>query len=309
MGLPERSRPAPAAGMRPVRTALGEWNEIWNGHVAVTCPVARAMRESLLSSDPDAAVTESWPGATPSSRTGVIRTLAACTSSLPVGRSRCRWPAAADGLPGPTTALWPRDWGVGGPISQGGHISPAEAAAVLADVAGGTLAAETSYGMGRMKPGPARPANSRSRSVKATSSIWLVASAMCGRRSPGTLCAPAGYEKLSGLGLESRSWVRAAVAGLLATLTRVPSALGSDEHELLRSSCRRTKRRLLCSGRWQRSSSIPGRMWHLGGTVKGWYRSPPSSFSGREPMPSTGGGRWISNGHPYGRPQSLGTPG
>jgi hypothetical protein len=40
-------------------------------------------------------------------------------------------------------ASWPRIWGVGGPLSEGGYISPGEAAAVLADVAGrGALAAK-----------------------------------------------------------------------------------------------------------------------------------------------------------------------
>jgi Acetyltransferase (GNAT) domain len=39
-------------------------------------------------------------------------------------------------------ASWPDIWGVGGPISDGGRISPAEAAAVLDDVAGrGTVSA------------------------------------------------------------------------------------------------------------------------------------------------------------------------
>ena len=42
-----------------------------------------------------------------------------------------------------TTASWPRTWGIGGPISREGGIGPAEAAAVLADVAGRrTLATE-----------------------------------------------------------------------------------------------------------------------------------------------------------------------
>jgi len=40
------------------------------------------------------------------------------------------------------TASWPRAWGVGGPICQDGKVSVAEAAAVLADLAGGTLVAE-----------------------------------------------------------------------------------------------------------------------------------------------------------------------
>ena len=31
----------------------------------------------------------------------------------------------------PTAASWPRRWGVGGPITSGGNIDPAEAAAVL----------------------------------------------------------------------------------------------------------------------------------------------------------------------------------
>ena len=115
-----------------------------NGHVAVTRPVPRATWESLLSSDPDAVVTQSlaWRDAVfADGRYQDISRLYEFPSGrqvvLPLARRRRRPAWAA------MTASWPRDWGVGGPISQGGHISPAEAAAVLADVArGGTLAAE-----------------------------------------------------------------------------------------------------------------------------------------------------------------------
>ena len=56
---------------------------------------------------------------------------------LPLARHRRQPPWAA------VVASWPQVWGVGGPISEGGRISPTEAAAVLADVASrGTLAAQ-----------------------------------------------------------------------------------------------------------------------------------------------------------------------
>ena len=48
---------------------------------------------------------------------------------LPLARPR-RAPAGST-----TTGSWPGEWGVGGPISEGGCIAPAEALAVLADVA------------------------------------------------------------------------------------------------------------------------------------------------------------------------------
>jgi hypothetical protein len=53
---------------------------------------------------------------------------------------------------GAMAASWPREWGVGGPITPGGQVSPEEAAAVLADVAAqrGTLVSEIQlrYGAG-----------------------------------------------------------------------------------------------------------------------------------------------------------------
>jgi hypothetical protein len=54
---------------------------------------------------------------------------------LPLARPRAAWNSV--------TASWPRVWSVCGPISRGGQVSTAEAAAVLADLARqGTLVAE-----------------------------------------------------------------------------------------------------------------------------------------------------------------------
>lgn len=115
-----------------------------NSHVSVTRPVPRAAWESLFSSDPDAVVTQSlaWRDAVfMDGRYEDISRLYEFPSGqqvvLPLARRRPSPAWAA------MTASWPRDWGVGGPISRGGHIGPAEASAVLADVAQrGTVVAE-----------------------------------------------------------------------------------------------------------------------------------------------------------------------
>jgi Acetyltransferase (GNAT) domain len=115
-----------------------------NGRPAVTSPVPRAVWESLLHADPGAVVTQSlaWHDALlAGGRYQDVSLLYEFPSGqqvlLPMVRPR-HTPAWAA-----TMASWPRDWGIGGPISPGGDVGPAEAAAVLADLAGRrTLATE-----------------------------------------------------------------------------------------------------------------------------------------------------------------------
>lgn len=102
----------------------------------VTSPVPRPAWESLLRSDKYAVVTQSlaWHDAVlASGRYQDVSTLYEFSSGqqvvLPLARPH--------GAPtwATTTASWPGQWGVGGPISKDGRITPAEAAAVLTDVA------------------------------------------------------------------------------------------------------------------------------------------------------------------------------
>jgi hypothetical protein len=102
----------------------------------ITSPVPREVWASLLRSDPDAVVSQSlaWHDAVlEAGRYRDISVLYQFASGrqvvLPLARPR-RAPAWST-----TTGSWPGEWGVGGPISEGGRIAPAEAAAVLADVA------------------------------------------------------------------------------------------------------------------------------------------------------------------------------
>jgi len=108
-----------------------------NDSFSVTSPVPRAVWESLLRSDRNALVSQSlaWRDAVfASDRYEDVSRLYEFPSGRQVvvplarHRPRPRWAAVA--------ASWPRGWEVGGPISEGGRVSPAEAAAVLADVAG-----------------------------------------------------------------------------------------------------------------------------------------------------------------------------
>jgi len=108
-----------------------------NGSPTVTSPVPRAVWESLLRADEGAVVTQSlaWRDAVfASGRYQDVSLL----YDFPSGRqvvlpmARRRWQPRQVAM----MASWPRVWGVGGPITTGGGISPAEAAAVLDDVAG-----------------------------------------------------------------------------------------------------------------------------------------------------------------------------
>jgi len=102
----------------------------------MTSPVPREVWASLLRSDREALVTQSlaWHDAVlEAGRYRDISVLYQFASGrqvvLPLARPR-RAPAWST-----TTGSWPGEWGMGGPISEGGRIAPAEAAAVLADVA------------------------------------------------------------------------------------------------------------------------------------------------------------------------------
>ena len=101
----------------------------------VTSPVPRAVWESVLRSDRDAVVTQSLEWRDAVFATGRYRD-ASLLYEFASGR-QVVLPLARHRLsPDRTTvASWPRDWGVGGPISSEGRITPAEAAAVLSDVA------------------------------------------------------------------------------------------------------------------------------------------------------------------------------
>jgi Acetyltransferase (GNAT) domain len=113
----------------------------------VTSPVPRAVWEAALRSDGHAVVSQSlaWRDAVlADGRYQDVSLLYEFPSGrqvvLPMARHRRRPPLAT------VTASWPGGWGVGGPISLGGRVSPAEAGAVLADVARrGTLAAEIQF--------------------------------------------------------------------------------------------------------------------------------------------------------------------
>ena len=115
-----------------------------SGGLRVVSPVPREVWDSLLCSDEGAAVTQSlaWRDAVfGTGRYQDVSLLYEFASGrqvvLPLARHR-RQPTQAA-----VVASWPREWSVGGPISPDGRVSPAEAAAVLADVARrGTLAAQ-----------------------------------------------------------------------------------------------------------------------------------------------------------------------
>ena len=101
----------------------------------VLSPVPRDRWESLTRSCPDFVATQSlhWRDAILASGAYKDVCLLYEFSSgkqvlLPMVQRRWRTPLE------PTAASWPRRWGVGGPITSGGSIDPAEAAAVLSHV-------------------------------------------------------------------------------------------------------------------------------------------------------------------------------
>ncbi len=101
----------------------------------VTSPVPRAVWESVLRSDRNAVVTQSLEWRDAVFATGRYRD-ASLLYDFPSGR-QVVLPLARHQMSPPETSVasWPRDWGVGGPISPEG-ITPGEAAAVLSDVTG-----------------------------------------------------------------------------------------------------------------------------------------------------------------------------
>jgi len=108
-----------------------------NGSPTVTSPVPRAVWESLLRADEGAVVTQSlaWRDAVfASGRYHDVSLL----YEFPSGRQVVLPMARRRGQPHQVAmmASWPRAWGVGGPLTTGGGITAAEAAAVLDDVAG-----------------------------------------------------------------------------------------------------------------------------------------------------------------------------
>ena len=103
----------------------------------VTSPVPRDVWESVLKSDGNALVTQSLPWRDALFASGRYRDVSRLYEFgsgrrvvLPLARRRLRPGGAA------VVSSWPWPWAVGGPICEDGRVSPAEAAAVLADVAG-----------------------------------------------------------------------------------------------------------------------------------------------------------------------------
>jgi hypothetical protein len=110
---------------------------------AVTSPVPRDVWDSLLRSDPGAVVTQSLAWRDAIVADGRYRDVSRLYEfgsgrriAVPLARRRhtAAWTA--------TAASWPRAWGVGGPICEDGQATEAEAAAVLADLAGRAIATE-----------------------------------------------------------------------------------------------------------------------------------------------------------------------
>jgi hypothetical protein len=90
----------------------------------------------LLSSDQNALVSQSLPWRDALFASGRYRDMS-LLYEFPSGRQVVLPMAQHRHQPSWAARLasWPRGWEVGGPITYGGHVSPAEAAAVLADVA------------------------------------------------------------------------------------------------------------------------------------------------------------------------------
>ena len=123
--------------------ASGDGTQPGSSRPKVTSPVPRDVWDWVLRSDPGAVVTQSLAWRDAVLADGRYRDVSRLYEfgsghriALPLVRRKhaTAWTG--------TTASWPRTWGVGGPICQDGKVSVAEAAAVLADLADGTLAAE-----------------------------------------------------------------------------------------------------------------------------------------------------------------------
>ena len=98
----------------------------------VLSPVPRELWESLTRSCGDLVATQALPWRDAVMASGAYKDVSLLYEFssgrqvlLPMVQRRWRTPLE------PTAASWPRRWGVGGPITTGGSIDPAEAAAVL----------------------------------------------------------------------------------------------------------------------------------------------------------------------------------
>jgi hypothetical protein len=102
----------------------------------VTSPVPATVWEQVARADPGAVVSQSlaWHGAVMADGR---YTDASVLYEFPGGRRIVLPLARRRGVPAraAVTGSWPGGWGVGGPVCEGGHVSRAEAAAVLADAA------------------------------------------------------------------------------------------------------------------------------------------------------------------------------
>jgi hypothetical protein len=134
-----------------------------DGRPRVTSPVPREVWTALLRSDREAVVTQSlaWHDAM---LAGGRYQDTSVLYEFPSGRRVLLPLARPRYAPGwaATTASWPGGWSVGGPVSEDGCIAPAEAAAVLADVARRpALATEI-----RLRPGAPGPWLSENRQFR-----------------------------------------------------------------------------------------------------------------------------------------------
>lgn len=114
-----------------------------NGHHTVTSPAPREVWKALYRADEKAVVSQSLAWRDSLFADGRYRD-ASLLYEFPSGRQILMPMARRRVQPPGTTAIasWPQVWGIGGPITPDGQVSPAEAAAVLHDVAQrGTLSA------------------------------------------------------------------------------------------------------------------------------------------------------------------------
>jgi hypothetical protein len=120
------------------------WGRDKQAAVEVTSPAPRAVWQSVFAADPGAVVSQSLPwrdavlaGGRYADASLLYEFRSGRQVVLPMAR-----PRVGAGL----VASWPGGWGVGGPLSEGGKVSPDEAAAILTDVARrGALAAEIRF--------------------------------------------------------------------------------------------------------------------------------------------------------------------
>ena len=117
--------------MNVTDVTAGQRDAIFN----VLSPVPRELWESLTRSCDDLVATQALPWRDAVMASGAYKDVSLLYEFssgrqvlLPMVQRRWRTPLE------PTAASWPRRWGVGGPITTGRSIDPAEAAAVLSHV-------------------------------------------------------------------------------------------------------------------------------------------------------------------------------